>query len=93
VAIQLDTVVARNEALLSADVGAEVVMLHVEKNAYYDTDAIGSDIWRRIETPISVNDLCVGLTGAYDVDVETCRRDVFEFLNEAFRERVVRIVS
>ncbi len=91
--ITLDTIVARNEALLSAEVGAEVVMLHVENNAYYDTDAIGADIWRRLTEPLRVSDLCGALLQHYDVDRDTCERDVLLFLSEAHREGVVRVVD
>ena len=91
--ITLNTVVARNEALLSAEVGAEVVMLHVENNAYYDTDAIGADIWRRLTQPLRVRDLCAELLQSYRVDRETCEGDVLAFLNDARSEGVVRIVE
>ena len=89
--VTLDSVVARNDALVSAAVGAEVVMLHLGNNAYYDVDAIGSDIWVRIETPAHVRDLCAALAEAYDVDRATCERDVLAFLNEALREGLIRV--
>ena len=50
-------VVARNDDLMSARVGSEVVMLHLERNAYYDLDAIGAVIWERLATPSSVGPL------------------------------------
>lgn len=90
--VTLDSIVSRNESLVSATVGADVVMLHLQNNAYYDTDAIGGDIWARIAVPTNVGDLCAALVEAYDVDRETCERDVLAFLNEAAREGVIRIV-
>ena len=91
--ITLDTVVACGGSLVSADVGEELVLLHVEKNAYYDTDAIGADIWYQLEQPVRVSDLCSRLVVKYEVDPETCQRDVLAFLSEALREEVVRVVN
>jgi len=91
--ITIDTVVSCSTSLVSADVGDELVLLHVEKNAYYDTDAIGADIWHQLEQPVRVRDLCDRLVGKYDVDPETCQRDVLTFLSEALREEVVRVVD
>jgi hypothetical protein len=90
--ITLDTTVAQAETLVSADIGEEVVMLHIENNAYYDTDPIGADIWHRLTQPTTVHALCMELVQAYDVDVETCQADVLTFLNEAYKEGVIRIV-
>ena len=90
--VTLDTIVASGSSLVSADVGDDLVLLHVDKNAYYDTDAIGADIWHQLEQPVRVRDLCDRLVQKYDVDPETCQRDVLAFLIEALREEVVRVV-
>ena len=86
-------VVARNDDLMSARVGSEVVMLHLERNAYYDLDAIGAVIWERLATPSSVGPLIDSLVEQYAVDRETCARDVLAFLAEALTEGVIRIVE
>lgn len=91
--ITIETVVASGSSLVSADVGDELVLLHVEKNAYYDTDAIGADIWHQLEQPVRVCDLCDRLVDKYEVDRETCQKDVLAFLNEALREDVLRVVN
>src|SRR5438132_4315256 len=90
-AITVDTRVTRNPDLVSAEVGNEVVMLHLAKNAYYDADAIGADIWRRLATPIRVADLRDRLMERYHVDAATCESDVLAFLNHARREGLIQI--
>ena len=91
--ITLDTTVAKTETLLSADVGEEVVILHVENGAYYDTDPIGAQIWHRLVQPTTGRALCRALVQVYDVDMATCQVDVLAFLNEAYKEGVIRIVT
>ena len=90
--ITLDSIVAQSETVVSAEVGAEVVMLHVDRNAYYDTDAIGAQIWRRMMQPVLVRDIRDGLLHQYAVDADTCAGDVLAFLREAYSEGVIRII-
>ena len=85
------TLVARAAGLLSAQVGDEVVMLHLERNAYYDIDAVGAAIWDRLESPIRVSDLVDWLTSRYDVERDACLQDVVRFLTEAVSEGIVSI--
>lgn len=92
-AITLETSVVRSEGLVSADVGDEVVMLHLEKNAYYDTDPVGAYIWRRLTEPVRVRELRDDLLQRYEVSPETCEADVLAFLREAHREGVIRLVD
>lgn len=91
-AITLDSIVARNETIAAAEVGEEIVMLHIANDAYYDTDAVGADIWREMAAPQRVGALCEALQQRYAVDPQTCEADVLAFLNEACREDVIRIV-
>ena len=91
--ITLDTTVAQTESLLSADIGEEVVLLHIAKGTYYDADSIGTQIWHRLARPTTVRELCTALIQMFDVDVETCQADVLAFLNEAYAEGIIRIVT
>ena len=91
--ITLDTIVAQSETLVSANIDEEVVMLHIENNAYYNADPIGTDIWHRLAQATTVQALCTALVQAYEVDVETCQADVLAFLNEAYKEGIIHIVA
>lgn len=83
------TRIARREPVISAEIGDEVVMLHVEKNAYYDTDVIGGVVWRALAAPTTVRDICASLVTRYAVDPETCEQDVLAFVREAYAEGLV----
>jgi hypothetical protein len=91
--ISTDTVIARTDGLMSAQVGDEVVMLHLDRNAYYDVDPIGAVIWQRLEMPAKVGDLVDWLIPRYEVDRETCLGDLVAFLSAALGEGVIRIVQ
>lgn len=65
--IEDDTIVRRGSLFLTAGVGDETVMMNSNTGRYFGLDDIGSDIWRRLETPLSfgalVDALTAGLSG------------------------------
>lgn len=81
--------VVQSQAVLSADVGEVVVLLHTERNAYYDTDAVGAEVWRRIASPVTIEEICASMQEQYEVDRETCQADVLAFLEEGVTEGIV----
>ncbi|MBP8273914.1 MAG: PqqD family protein [Acidobacteria bacterium] len=91
--ISHDTVVERVEGLLSAAVGTDVVVLHLEKNAYFDANAVGAEIWRELEQPRTVGSLVALLVAKYDVGAEDCRADVEKYLTQCLDAGLVRVVE
>lgn len=80
--INRDTLVCRKSDILAADVGGEVVLMSVSQWHYFGLNAIGSEIWRRLETHQSVADLCAGLIADYEGDAVQIERDVIALLDK-----------
>lgn len=74
------SVIQRRAGLLEADIGGEVVLMSIERSKYFGLDEIGSDIWRAIEQPTTVLDLCAQLVRRYDGDPDVIYRDVVALL-------------
>lgn len=66
--------------VLSSSIDDEVVMMSSEKGMYYNLNPIGSRIWELLETPQTVESLCVQLMEEYDVDEATCKQETEEFI-------------
>ena len=66
-----DSVIVQEDEPVAAEVDGEVVMLSERAGAYFGLDGIGSEIWRLIEEPRRVSELCGTLAQRYDVDAET----------------------
>jgi hypothetical protein len=88
----LETTVVQAGDVVSEELGTEVVMLRLVSNAYYSTNDIGAEIWKRIKHPIRVSDLVNDLIQVYEVDGNQCAQDVLRFLNDAYSEGTVAIV-
>lgn len=80
--ITRDSLVCRKSDILAADVGGEVVLMSVSQWHYFGLNAIGSEIWKRLETRQSVADLCAGLAADYEGDAGQIERDVIALLDK-----------
>lgn len=72
----------RSKAVAFTDLDGEIVMLDTEGGHYYELDAVGSRIWALLEDEPCMAKLREALTAEYDIDGETCGRDLAEFLGE-----------
>ncbi len=92
--LRIETVMRRTSDQLSADLGGgETVLMSVETGMYYGLDEIGNRIWALLDSPKRIADLCDLLVSEYDVDPETCRREVMAYLDALRREELVEIVT
>jgi hypothetical protein len=91
-AIQSSTVVLRETDPIATVIDGEVVMLSPQAQAYFGLGDVGSEIWNMIERPKRVDELCVALQEEFNVDPDTCAREVLSFLNDLLARGLVRIV-
>lgn len=77
--------------LLSTDIDGEVVMMDVEKGLYFGLDAVGSDIWKRLETPVSAAELAAELVKDYDADTATIEADVLALFNRLVEQGLAEV--
>lgn len=85
------TVIARNSGMIDAEIGGELVGLHLESGNCYGFNPTATRIWALIEQPTSFGDLCAALTAAFDVDDATCRNDVALLIDELNREGLITL--
>jgi hypothetical protein len=85
--------VVRCQEMLEADVNGEIVALNVERGQCYGLNSVATEIWRMLEEPKSVDDICGTLTSDYDVDGATCRSDVLALLSQLEQEGLVKTVD
>jgi hypothetical protein len=67
---------------VSCDLSGEAVKLNLNSGMYFGLDEIGARIWAALEEPRSLEYLGEIILRDYQVDRETCERDVMAFLAE-----------
>lgn len=78
--INLDTVINKNLEIDDTDLDGEKVMMNLDKGEYFMMNEVGSRIWEIINEPINVKTIIDTLRCEYEVDEETCKDTVVEFL-------------
>ena len=91
--LSLTSVVQLSGDHIAAPVDDEMVVLSIERGSYYGLDDIGSEIWRRLATPIRVDVLCDGLAEKYEADRATIERDVISLLERLVSEGLVSLTT
>lgn len=89
--IARSAVVVRNDTLVTAAVGDEVVMMDIDSGTFYLLDDIGSFLWSRLATPTRVADLLGTIQEHYDVSPAQCESDVTDLLDRMRDRGLVRI--
>ena len=78
--INLDTIINKNLEIDDTDLDGEKVMMNLDKGEYFMMNEVGSRIWEIISEPVNVKGIIDTLRSEYEVDEETCKDTVVEFL-------------
>jgi hypothetical protein len=89
----LTSVVQWSSDQLAAPVDDEMVILSIERGAYFGLDDIGTEIWQHLATPVSIESLCNVLIAKYDADRPTIEQDVISFLERLVTERLISVAA
>ena len=85
--------VGRHDATIFAEVDGEVVTLDAVKGECFGLNRVASDIWRLIDPPATVDEICRVLVARYAVDPATCERQVIELIEDLRAQGLVVIQS
>lgn len=80
--ISLGTIVVAASEQVSTRLDNETVLLELKKGTYYGLNAVGTVIWEMIQQPQSVEALYSAVLNQYNVEPETCKRDVLRLIEE-----------
>ena len=78
--VNINSVITKNQEIDDTDLDGEKVMMNLDKGEYFMMNEVGSRIWEIISEPINVRRIIDTLCSEYEVDEETCKDTVIEFL-------------
>jgi hypothetical protein len=85
------SVIAATPDQVSSDLRDEKVILHLEDGTYYGLNAVGARIWDLIQEPTTVREVREQLVHEYDVEAETCQRDLMAVLRDLADHHLIEI--
>jgi hypothetical protein len=80
--IDRNSQVARSAAPVQTTVGSEIVLMVLETGKCFGLGETGSDVWRLLEKPTSVQPVLDALAAEYDAPMSVIEADVLELLTE-----------
>jgi hypothetical protein len=89
--ITMESVVCWSQAPVATEVDREVVLMNVRRGRCYGLGESGSAVWRRLQSPIRVDDLCRELLLEYSTDLQTMSRDVITLLEQLQDEGLLTV--
>jgi len=89
--IQDGDMLSRPSRLPTAQFGDEEVFFHKASGEYVFLDPVAARIWQFLKTEKSLAQLLSALQSEFEVDLETCRADVIEFLEILAAKNLLKI--
>lgn len=83
--------IARNETILSTDLGGELVMMDLESGEYFNMKDVALRIWELIEEPKTLDLIAETLQSEYKVDPQTCVAETTAFIQQLHDSGVVKV--
>ena len=83
----------RSPEALHASVGDDVVALHVKNGRCFGMEHVTADVWRILDQPAGLDQICSRLQEEYEVDPDSCRAEIAELLEIMQQEGLVEAVT
>lgn len=74
---------------ISTSMPGETVILDAAGDQYFSLEGIGPRIWQLLQDKATVASIVATIRDEYEVDAETCERDVVEMLGELIERGLV----
>ena len=89
--VSISSVVVATSDQVSAGLKEEAVVLGLKRGTYYGLDEVGARIWDLVHEPMKVSDVRDTIVAEYEVDEETCLRELLDFLTKLEAEKLIEV--
>ena len=79
--VDSDTLIRRLDGLVEAEVDGEILALHVEQGTCYAFNLTAARVWTSLREPRRLREIRDELLAEYEVDAETCERQLAEVID------------
>lgn len=87
------SIVKRSPNHVATDMAGETVVLDMKSGMYYGMGVVAGTIWKLIEEPKSLEEIRAAVVAEYDIDPETCERDVDAFVGALQSAGLVEVTN
>jgi hypothetical protein len=87
----LDSWVVRSPEPIAAEVGDGLVMLSVQEGKYFSLNPTAAAIWRRLESPMRIGELCDQMVDEFDIGREHAIQAVPAFVAKLIEQKIATV--
>jgi hypothetical protein len=88
-----DSTVVITSNQVGADLGEEIILLHLENGEYFGLDDVGARIWRLMERPTALREIERILLEEYDIEPDRCHEEVSQLLSDLIENGLVEVIE
>jgi hypothetical protein len=89
--ISLDAVIQANNDQISTDMADEMVILNLQDGVYYGLNQVGTFVWKMLQAPVPVRQICDAVVNEYEVDPERCQKDILALLQDLQSHGLIKV--
>jgi hypothetical protein len=91
--ISESSIIKKSGDLIMSVIDKEAVILGVENGMYVGLNEMGTEIWSRLDEPVSVSNLIEALVNIYDEEEAVIKDQVMEFLGGLLEKSLIDIAN
>jgi hypothetical protein len=76
-----------------SEMGEDIVVLSMQRGAYFNLNPVGAFIWKKIQQPVSTQALRDAILEEFEVTAKQCEQDLIEILTELKNNGLLEIKS
>ncbi|HEY9621775.1 MAG TPA: PqqD family protein [Crinalium sp.] len=89
--ISESSLVVATKEQVSSELAEEIVILNLKSGTYYGLNPVGARVWTLIQEPKTVDEIRSSILEEYEIDVDTCDRDIKALLEELATSGLIEI--
>ncbi len=74
---------------IATDFGEETMIMNMKSGDYINLNKMGTSIWKLLENPSSIENICLELLKIFDVEFSTCQEHVIDFLEKLIDQDIL----
>lgn len=91
--VELHHTVSQAAACVTAEVGTDLVVSHLQTGCYVGLNTTARAIWGELQSPVKVETVCAELLKRYKVDAATCQAQVLQTLDTLLAQKLITLVD
>lgn len=85
--------VTADKDVISCELGGGAALLDLRSSTYYNVNAVGAFVWDQLQAPRKVAEIEDAVLARYEIDPETCRKDIYNLLKQLADAKLLEITD